>query len=134
MTSTDPSSVRVDLDTNRVVITWRDGHESRYTGAYLRWTCPCAACRGHAPGQVEPPRFEDVRQVRLLGAGPVGSYALRFDFSDGHDSGIFTWQYLYRLGAEQEALWARYEQRLAEAGLDRDAPLQAKAGSACGSH
>ena len=96
MTSTDPSSVRVDLDANRVVITWRDGHESRYTGAYLRWTCPCAACRGHAPGQVEPPRFEDVRQVRLLGAGPVGSYALRFDFSDGHDSGIFSYEHLRR--------------------------------------
>lgn len=96
MTSTDPTSVRVDLDANRVVITWRDGHESRYTGAYLRWTCPCAACRGHAPGQVEPPRFEDVRQVRLLGAGAVGSYALRFDFSDGHDSGIFSYEHLRR--------------------------------------
>jgi len=96
MTSTDPASVRVDLDANRVVITWRDGHESRFTGAYLRWTCPCAACRGHAPGQVEPPRFEDVREVRLQGAGAVGSYALRFDFSDGHDSGIFSYEHLRR--------------------------------------
>ena len=74
------------------------------------------------------------RDVTIETMDPIGHYAVQPHFSDGHDSGIFTWQYLYRLGAEQEALWARYEQRLAEAGLDRDAPMQAKAGSACGSH
>ena len=78
-------------------------------------------------------RAQDIN-LRVADSFPIGHYAVQPHFSDGHDSGIFTWQYLYRLGAEQEALWARYEQRLAEAGLDRDAPMQAKAGSACGSH
>ena len=96
MTSTDPRSIRLDLDANRLVIVWRDGHESRYTGAYLRWTCPCAACRGHGPGQVPPPAWEDVREVRLLHAAAVGSYAIRFDFTDGHDSGIFSFEHLRR--------------------------------------
>ncbi len=94
MTSSDPKAVHVDLDANRVEITWRDGHSTRFTGAWLRWVCPCAQCRGHAPGQVEPPRFEDVRDVRLLGAAGVGAYAIRFDFSDGHDGGIYSWEHL----------------------------------------
>jgi DUF971 family protein len=96
MASTDPTSIKVDLDASRLVIGWKDGHESRYTGAYLRWTCPCAACRGHGPGQVPPPAWEAVRGVRILNAAAVGSYAIRFDFSDAHDSGIFSFEHLRR--------------------------------------
>jgi DUF971 family protein len=55
----------------------------------------------------------------------VGNYAVQPTFSDGHDSGIFSWDLLYRLGAEQAELWARYEARLREAGADRDAPMAA---------
>ena len=61
----------------------------------------------------------------FVAVAPVGHYAIQPTFSDGHDSGIYTWSYLYRLGAEQERLWAQYLDRLAEAGLDRDAPMPA---------
>ena len=53
---------------------------------------------------------------------------------DGHDSGIFSWDYLYELGQQQDALWMQYAERLAAAGVDRDAPMAAKGGHACGSH
>jgi DUF971 family protein len=55
-------------------------------------------------------------------------------FSDGHESGIFSWDYLYFLGSKQDELWANYNERLLKAGMDRDAPMSEKAGSACGSH
>ena len=64
----------------------------------------------------------------------MGNYAVQPTFSDGHDSGIFTWDYLYHLGAQQEQLWQQYEERLAAAGVDRDAPMAPKAGGACGAH
>jgi DUF971 family protein len=64
----------------------------------------------------------------------VGNYAVQPTFSDGHDSGIFTWEYLYFLGANEQALWAEYASRLAAAGLDRDAPMPEKSGGGCHSH
>ena len=75
------------------------------------------------------------REVDIVALEPVGHYAVQPHFSDGHDSGIFAWDYLYRLGAQQEALWQQYLERLAEAGLDRDAPMAAAGtGSGCASH
>jgi NADPH2:quinone reductase len=71
------------------------------------------------------------------GAGAVGHYAVQPTFSDGHDTGIFSWDYLYRLGADQEAWWAQYAQRIEAAGTHRDAPMTAAAGGAggaCGHH
>ena len=64
----------------------------------------------------------------------MGNYAVKPTFSDGHESGLFTWEYLYFLGSQQAELWKDYEARLAAAGVDRDAPMIEKAGSACGSH
>ena len=72
------------------------------------------------------------RLVELLGLEPVGNYAVQPSFSDGHDSGIFSWDYLYFLGSKQAELWADYEARLLAAGVDRDAPMPEKAGHACG--
>jgi len=63
---------------------------------------------------------------------PVGNYAVKPTFSDGHDSGIFSWDYLYFLGAQQAQLWADYEKRLHDAGTDRDAPMPVQSGHACG--
>ncbi len=73
----------------------------------------------------------------LVSLEPVGNYAVKPTFSDGHDSGIFTWDYLYELGQQQDALWLQYTERLATAGADRDAPMPPKGGTgghACGSH
>ena len=74
------------------------------------------------------------RDVGIEALEAVGHYAVQPTFSDGHSSGIFSWDYLYRLGAEQDRLWRDYEQRLAAAGVERDAPMPAKAGGACGHH
>jgi DUF971 family protein len=99
----------------------------------MRVYSPSAEVQGHGPGQEVLQTGK--RGVEIVGLEPVGNYAVQPTFSDGHDSGIFSWDYLYRLGAQQGDLWRRYEQRLAEAGLDRDAPMAApKAGGGCGHH
>lgn len=89
-----PKSLRLELSAQRLSIGWNDGHESVFGGAYLRFICPCAGCRGHAPGDVEPPAWEQVKDVRVVGAAPVGGYGLQFTFSDGHGSGIYAFDRL----------------------------------------
>ena len=74
------------------------------------------------------------RLVDLTGLEPVGNYAVQPRFSDGHDTGLFSWDYLYFLGSQQEQLWADYEQRLQAAGVSRDAPMAEKGGHSCASH
>lgn len=92
--------VRNDRENGRVVITWDDDTRFEYPYDDLRNACPCAGCRGHSPGEVEPP---NVRGVQLLGIHEVGSYAIRFDWSDGHSTGIYTWSYLEEIGREAVA-------------------------------
>jgi DUF971 family protein len=72
------------------------------------------------------------RQVGIESLEPVGNYAVKPTFSDGHESGLFTWEYLYFLGSEQDKLWTQYHERLSAAGVDRDAPMASAAGSNCG--
>jgi DUF971 family protein len=91
---------------------------------------PSAEVQGHGPGQEVLQTGK--REVGIDGLEAVGRYAVQPTFSDGHSSGIFSWEYLYFLGSQQDELWARYEQRLAEAGLSRDAPMAAAAGGSCG--
>ena len=74
------------------------------------------------------------REVGIVALEPVGNYAVQPMFSDGHNSGIFSWDYLYFLGSKQTELWDDYTQRLAAAGMERDAPMPEKGGHACGSH
>jgi DUF971 family protein len=77
------------------------------------------------------------REVEITALEPVGHYALKPTFSDGHESGIFSWDYLYRLGSQQQDHWQRYLQRLQEAGVDRDVPMKpagAATGGSCGHH
>jgi len=93
---------------------------------------PSAEVQGHGPGQEVLQTGK--RDVTVVGLEPVGHYAVKPTFSDGHDSGLFTWEYLYELGRDEQALWAAYTRRLAEAGVDRDAPMPAKAGHGCGGH
>jgi DUF971 family protein len=71
------------------------------------------------------------RHVGILSLEPVGNYGVQPHFSDGHNSGIFSWDYLHQLGLNEQALWVQYQQRLQEAGVDRDAPMTERGGSAC---
>jgi DUF971 family protein len=89
--------VRHDRENGRLIIEWDDGQRHQYFFDELRNACPCAACRGHAPGEVEPP---NVSGVGLAYISEVGAYALRFDWSDDHNTGIYTWEYLFEIGKE----------------------------------
>jgi DUF971 family protein len=99
----------------------------------MRVYSPSAEVQGHGPGQEVLQTGK--REVDMVGLEPVGNYAVQPTFSDGHESGIYSWDYLYYLGSEQDELWRRYQQRLADAGVDRDAPMLAEAAAgACGHH
>jgi DUF971 family protein len=92
--ATVPRTLSLDLGKQTLSIEWHDGHRSAYAGNLLRLLCPCAGCRGHVPGEVEPPRWEDVKAVSVVSASQVGSYALQFVFSDGHSTGIYAYDRL----------------------------------------
>ena len=96
----------------------------------MRVYSPSAEVQGHGPGQETLQTGK--RDVTISRVEPVGHYAIQPSFSDGHDTGSFTWDYLHVLGSQQEALWQQYEERLAAAGVDRDAPMAAKPASGCG--
>ena len=98
----------------------------------MRVYSPSAEVQGHGPGQEVLQTGK--RLVDLEALDPVGNYAVQPRFSDGHDTGIFSWDYLYFLGAEQDRLWSDYEKRLQEAGRERDAPMPVAAGQGCASH
>lgn len=128
-----PTAITVHEASRVLEIGFSDGRSFRIPFELMRVYSPSAEVQGHGPGQEVLQTGK--REVGLVGLEPVGNYAVQPTFSDGHDSGIFSWDYLYWLGAEQETLWRRYEERLAEAGVDRDAPMAgAASGSACGHH
>ena len=112
-------------------LAYPDGARFRLPFELLRVYSPSAEVRGHGPGQEVLQTGK--RQVRITDLAPVGHYAVQPTFSDGHSTGIYTWDWLYELGARQDELWADYEARLAAAGLERDAPMPAApTGGACG--
>jgi DUF971 family protein len=131
--SSDPPTELVLHARSRVLeLAYPDGARFRIPFELLRVYSPSAEVRGHGPGQEVLQTGK--RAVDITDLTPVGRYAVQPHFSDGHDSGFFTWDYLYFLGARQDELWRQYAERLAAAGLDRDAPMPqpAKAGDACG--
>ena len=111
-------------------IAFDDGARFRLPFELLRVCSPSAEVQGHGPGQETLQTGK--REVDIVALDPVGHYAVRPTFSDGHDSGLYSWDYLYRLGAEQDRRWADYLARLQAAGLDRDATMADKAGPGCG--
>ena len=127
-----PQSLTVHARSRVLELAWADGAQFRIPFELMRVYSPSAEVQGHGPGQEVLQTGK--REVEITALAPVGHYAVQPTFSDGHDSGIFTWDYLYHLGAEQEQLWHDYEQRLAQAAVDRDAPMVPKAGGACGDH
>ncbi|SEA92470.1 gamma-butyrobetaine hydroxylase-like domain-containing protein [Variovorax sp. YR216] len=127
-----PQSITVHSRSRVLEIGFSDGAVFRIPFELMRIYSPSAEVQGHGPGQEILQTGK--RDVDLLDLQPVGNYAVQPSFSDGHDSGIYSWDLLYDLGARQDALWAEYEKRLAAAGVDRDAPMPEKGGHACGSH
>lgn len=132
-TDPQPTSLTVHQASRLLEVGFDDGHRFRIPFELLRVYSPSAEVQGHGPGQEVLQTGK--RDVGIVSIEPVGHYAVQPTFSDGHDSGIFAWSYLYHLGAQQDRLWQDYLDRLAAAGADRDAPMAAGgAGGACGHH
>ncbi len=127
-----PQDITVHGSSRVLEITFSDGRTFRIPFELMRVYSPSAEVQGHGPGQEVLQTGK--RDVQIVALAPVGNYAVQPTFSDGHDSGIYSWDYLYFLGAQQAQLWAEYEARLQAAGLDRDAPMPEAAGRSCGKH
>lgn len=114
-----PTEIKLHKKSRLLEVAFDNG--KRYTMSFelLRVFSPSAEVRGHGPGQEVLQVGK--RNVDITNIEPVGSYAVQLVFSDGHDSGLYSWDYLYGLGANQEAWWQDYLQRLAQAGASRDA-------------
>ena len=127
-----PTDITVHSQSRVLEISFSDGERFRIPFELMRVYSPSAEVQGHGPGQEVLQTGK--RGVELSALEPVGNYAVQPTFSDGHDTGIFSWDYLYFLGSQQDRLWGDYEKRLAQAGVGRDAPMPDKGGHACGSH
>jgi DUF971 family protein len=127
-----PTEITVHQQSRVLEVGFSDGKRFRIPFELMRVYSPSAEVQGHGPGQEVLQTGK--REVGLVALEPVGNYAVQPLFSDGHESGIFTWDYLYFLGSEEQALWTQYEARLQAAGIERDAPMVQAAAGACGHH
>ena len=113
-----PTEIKLHQKSRSLEIAFADGSCFNLPCELLRVYSPSAEVRGHGPGQ-------EVLQVGKINAEvtaiePVGTYAINLTFTDGHNTGIYSWDYLYHLGSNQEAMWARYLERMKEAGASRE--------------
>jgi len=133
-----PTGLTVRKQSRVLEIEFDDGAAFSLPFELLRVWSPSAEVRGHGPGQETLQTGQ--RNVEITGVEPVGNYAIKPSFSDGHDTGIFSWEYLHHLGSNKDALWEDYLRRLEAAGFTResgrDAPMSKAVvgGSGCGSH
>jgi DUF971 family protein len=115
-----PKEIRVKQAEKAIEIEFDDGRTFAYPAEFLRVESPSAEVQGHGPGQKQI--VAGRRHVGILAVEPVGHYAIRIKFDDLHDTGIYSWEYLYHLGVDRESLWQGYLDALAEKGLSRDPP------------
>jgi DUF971 family protein len=113
-----PTGITLHQKSRVMEIRFSDGRTFRLPYEFLRVYSPSAEVRGHGPGQEVLQTGKRAVEIRSL--EPVGTYAVQPVFSDGHDTGIYSWEYLYWLGENQERLWAEYLDRLQKAGASRD--------------
>jgi DUF971 family protein len=128
--SPTPTAITLHQQSKLLEVAFSDGAAFRIPFELMRIYSPSAEVQGHGPGQEVLQTGK--RQVDVVALEPVGHYAVKPTFSDGHDTGLFSWDYLYFLGSQQEALWQQYAQRLLDAGVDRDADMAAPAAAGCG--
>ncbi|MDB5744300.1 MAG: hypothetical protein JWR68_2615 [Polaromonas sp.] len=127
-----PTELTVHSQSRILEIAFSDHTQFRIPFELMRIYSPSAEVKGHGPGQEVLQTGK--REVDIVGLEPIGNYAVKPVFSDGHESGLFTWDYLYHLGSDQSALWEDYNRRLQAAGVDRDAPMDSTGGHGCASH
>jgi DUF971 family protein len=112
-----PTEIKLHQVSRILEVSFTDGNVFQFTCEYLRVNSPSAEVRGHGPGQEVLQVGK--KDVEIQGIEPVGAYAVKLIFSDGHDTGIFSWDYFYELGVNQEANWTSYLKRLEAAGASR---------------
>jgi DUF971 family protein len=118
MTERVPTGITLHQKSRVLEIAFSDGRSFRLPYEFLRVHSPSAEVRGHGPGQEVLQVGKRAVEIRAL--EPVGSYAVQPQFSDGHSTGIFSWDYLYELGENQEKYWSQYLDKLAAAGASRE--------------
>lgn len=128
-----PSEIKLHQKSRRLEISYENGEQFMLDFEYLRVFTPSAEARGHGPGQETlqtGKRNVDVERIE-----PVGTYALRLVFSDGHDSGLYSWDLLYNLGKHHDELWQEYLKQIDTQGLSRDIDTSSRpAAGSCGKH
>jgi DUF971 family protein len=113
-----PIEIKLHQKSKVMELEFSDGRSFRLPYEFLRVHSPSAEVRGHGPGQEVLQTGK--REVEIRALEPVGSYAVQPVFSDGHSTGIYSWDYLYELGQNQDKLWADYLKKLSTAGASRD--------------
>jgi DUF971 family protein len=116
-----PSSITLRRKSRVLEVDYADGTRYALPFEYLRVFSPSAEVRGHTGG--EPTVIPGKRTVAIERIDPVGSYAVRLVFDDGHNTGLYSWDVLEDLGANQERYWARYLERMEQHGLSRDSAV-----------
>ena len=113
-----PTEIKLHQKSRILEIAFDDGKRFSLPCEYLRVFSPSAEVRGHGPGQEVLQVGK--RDVEIKEIEPVGNYAVKLGFSDGHDTGLYSWEYLHELGEKQESSWKSYLARLEQAGASRD--------------
>ncbi|TFF17995.1 DUF971 domain-containing protein [Jiella endophytica] len=114
-----PSELRVAKDRRMLTVTWKDGARDEFSAEFLRVLSPSAEVRGHS--EADRKTMSGKKDVTIADLQPIGHYAIRIVFSDGHDSGLFSWTYLSELGRDRDARWQGYLDELKAKGLKREA-------------
>ncbi len=112
-----PTEIRLQIKSRQVVIAFDDGNRFELSFEYLRVHSPSAEVKGHGPGQEFLQTGKE--NVQVTAVEPIGHYAVRLVFDDGHDTGLYTWKYLYELGTAKDSNWQAYLDRLKAAGYAR---------------
>lgn len=115
-----PTEIRLHQKSRVLEISFADGKTFKLPCEFLRVHSPSAEVRGHGPGQEVLQTGKE--QINIDAIEPVGQYAVKLVFDDGHDSGLYSWNVLYRLGRHYDELWAEYLNRLVQAGYQRKPP------------
>jgi DUF971 family protein len=116
--SPQPTEIKLHQKSRVLEISFDDGRAFRLPYEFLRVHSPSAEVRGHGPGQEVLQTGK--RNVEITRAEPVGSYAVQLCFSDGHETGIYSWDLLYQFGEQQEPMWRHYLDRMEKAGASRE--------------
>ena len=116
--SPQPTEIKLHQKSRVLEISFADGKSYRLPFEFLRVHSPSAEVRGHGPGQEVLQTGK--KEVDITRVEPVGSYAIQLCFSDGHDTGIYSWDVLYQYGAQQETMWQQYLERMEKAGASRE--------------